>query len=70
MCRSLEREAHYVDLEAQPVTGPGQTDLRHLLPAGASAKTSGSSATSTSQGEVDAEAYAKIYHSNTVLSVA
>lgn len=30
--RSIEREAHYVDLEAQPTTGAGQADLRHLLP--------------------------------------
>ena len=51
MCRSLEREAHYVDLEAQPVTGPGQADLRHLMPAEASAETSVTSASSTSQGE-------------------
>ena len=32
LCRSIEREAHYVDLEAQPTTGAGQADLRHLLP--------------------------------------
>ena len=51
MFRSLEREALYVDLEAQPVTGPGQADLRHLLPAEVSAETSATSATSTSQGE-------------------
>ena len=46
-CRSLDREAHYVDLEAQPVTGPGQADLRHLLPADTNPETSGTSATST-----------------------
>ncbi|KAA6421086.1 MAG: prolyl-tRNA synthetase associated domain-containing 1-like [Trebouxia sp. A1-2] len=30
--RSLQREAHYVDLEAQPAAGAGQADLRHILP--------------------------------------
>lgn len=29
--RSMERQAHYVDLEAQPQTGPEQADLRHLV---------------------------------------
>lgn len=35
---SMDRQAHYVDLEAQPETGPNQADLRHLLPTEAAAE--------------------------------
>lgn len=49
VCRSLEREAHYVDLEASPVTGSGQADLQHLLPANSSAAISETPAATTSE---------------------
>ena len=38
-CRSLQREANYVDLDAQPTTGANQADLRHLLPSDITADT-------------------------------
>lgn len=47
----MDRQAHYVDLEAQPETGPNQADLRHLLPADSTAEpaTSETASISTAQ---------------------
>lgn len=49
--RSLQREANYVDLEAQPAAGAGQADLRHLLPTDSKTETAEKQAESTSQSQ-------------------
>lgn len=51
--RSLEREAHYVDLEAQPAAGAGQADLRHLLPADSNTEASETPAATTSESRAN-----------------
>lgn len=48
MRRSVQRQAHYVDLEAQPETGPNQADLRHLLPTEPAAEPADSSTSAQS----------------------
>lgn len=58
----MDRQAHYVDLQAQPETGPNQADLRHLLPTEAAAEpaalasASGSAAQPSSASEASAGA--------------
>ncbi|DBA97721.1 hypothetical protein WJX82_007259 [Trebouxia sp. C0006] len=49
--RSLQQEAHYVDLEAQPAAGAGQADLRHLLPTDSNIETAEKQAESTSESQ-------------------
>ncbi len=53
-CRSVQREAHYIDLEAQPAAGAGQADLRHLMPADDKAETPETSAKPASDTQADA----------------
>ncbi len=54
--RSLQREAHYVDLEAQPAAGAGQADLRHLLPTDSNTETTEKQAESTSESQSSSSA--------------
>ncbi|DBA84531.1 TPA: hypothetical protein ACH3X1_006147 [Trebouxia sp. C0004] len=54
--RSLQREAHYVDLEAQPAAGAGQADLRHLLPTNSNTETAEKQAESTSEARSSSSA--------------
>ena len=51
LCRSIERDAHYVDLEAQPTSGAGQADLRHLLPSDTASDTLDDSAAAVSESQ-------------------
>ena len=51
LCRSIEREAHYVDLDAQPTTGAGQADLRHLLPSDTASDTLNDSTATKSESQ-------------------
>lgn len=53
--RSLQREAHYVDLEAQPAAGAGQADLRHILP-DSNIETAEKQAESTSESQSSSSA--------------
>jgi hypothetical protein len=55
-CRSLQRETHYVDLEAQPAAGAGQSDLRHLLPTDSNTETAQKQAESTSESRSSSSA--------------
>lgn len=49
--RSMERQAHYVDLEAQPQTGPEQADLRHLVPSDSAAEPAATTIASTATAQ-------------------
>ena len=50
----MQREANYVDLEAQPTTGANQADLRHLLPSDITADTVEAQTASTTDPQTPA----------------
>lgn len=50
-CRSMERQAHYVNLEAQPQAGPEQADLRHLVPSDSAAEPATTTTASTATAQ-------------------